>query len=224
MPDQFHYALFQAPLDFRPGEKWDYNNTGLALFSPFFQAATGQPLDHFVAAKIFKPIGIRPADWTWDYNGERPLPFSGLHITARALARFGLLVIRGGRWKDKQIVAADWLARAARPSQQLKKEYGYLWWNNSQGMWRGVPKDAFAAIGKFENDMLIVPSLDFCSSCGKSATRPATSTRSRPITCSGWRSRPATTAGKNPRPSRPKIRPMIRSRPRQPPIRVGRRR
>lgn len=55
---------------------------------------------------------------------------------------------------------AEWLARAARPSQQLKKEYGYLWWNNSQGMWRGVPKDAFAAIGKFENDVLIVPSLD----------------------------------------------------------------
>lgn len=158
--DQFHYAMFEAPLDFRPGEKWDYNNTGLALFSPFFQAATGQPLDHFVAAKIFKPIGIRPADWTWDYNGERPLPFSGLHITARALARFGLLVLRGGRWRDRQIVPAEWLAQAAQPSQQLKKEYGYLWWNNSQGMWRGVPKDAFAAIGKFENDLLIVPSLD----------------------------------------------------------------
>ncbi len=158
--DQFHYSMHEAPQEFSPGEKWDYNNTGLALLSPFFQAATRQRLDQFAAARIFKPIGIRPADWSWDSNSGFPLPFSGLRINARALARFGLLVLRGGRWKDKQIVPAEWLARAARPSQQLKKEYGYLWWNNSQGMWRGVPKDAFAAIGKFENDVLIVPSLD----------------------------------------------------------------
>ena len=158
--DQFHYAMFEAPQDFPPGEKWDYNNTGLALLSPFFQAATRQPLDQFVGNRIFKPIGIRTADWSWDANGGFPLPFSGLHINARALARFGLLVLRKGRWKEKQIVPADWLTQAVQPSQQLEKKYSYLWWNNSQGQWRHVPKDAFAAVGKFENDMLIVPSLD----------------------------------------------------------------
>lgn len=159
-PDQFRYSMLEAPLDFRPGEKWDYNNTGLALLSPLFQAAMGQPLDQFVGAKLFKPIGIRPTDWSWDHNADVPLPFSGLHITARGLARFGLLVLRGGRWKDKQIVSADWLARAVQPSQGLEKSYGYLWWNNTQGKWRGVPADAFGAIGKFENDLLIIPSLD----------------------------------------------------------------
>ena len=55
---------------------------------------------------------------------------------------------------------ADWLAAATRPSQSLEKSYGYLWWNNTTGKWPGVPADAFAAIGKFDNDMLIVPSLD----------------------------------------------------------------
>ncbi|HTU25575.1 MAG TPA: serine hydrolase, partial [Pirellulales bacterium] len=158
--DPFRYAMLEAPLDFHPGEKWDYNNTGLALLSPCFERATGQRLDEFVAARIFKPIGIRPVDWTWDEAGGLPLPYSGLHITARGLGRFGLLVLRRGRWKDRQIVPADWLARATRPSQDLEKNYGYLWWNNAQGKWRGTPSDAFAAIGKFENDLLIVPSLD----------------------------------------------------------------
>ncbi len=69
-------------------------------------------------------------------------------------------MLREGRWKDKEIVPSHWLARAVKPSQELEKSYGYLWWNNTAGKWPGVPADAFAALGKFENDMLIVPSLD----------------------------------------------------------------
>ena len=37
----------------------------------------------------------------------------------------------------------------------------YLWWNNTTGKkFPGCPKDAYAALGKFANNMLIVPSLD----------------------------------------------------------------
>ncbi|HEX4146705.1 MAG TPA: serine hydrolase [Pirellulales bacterium] len=158
--DPFSHAMLEAPLDARPGEKWDYNNTGLSLLTPLFHAATGQGIDEFLDARVFRPIGITPADWSWDRSADQPLPYSGLHITARALARFGLLVLRDGRWQKRQIVPAAWLASAARPSQSLKKEYGYLWWNNTQGKWPGVPADAFAAMGRFENEMLIVPSLD----------------------------------------------------------------
>ena len=160
IPDLFAYALLETPLDHRPGEKWDYNNTGLSLLTPLFRAATGQSIDQFLDARVFRPIGITAADWSWDRNADQPLPYSGLHITARALARFGLLVLRDGRWQKRQIVPADWLAAAVRPSQSLNKNYGYLWWNNNEGKWPGVPPDAFAAMGKFENDMLIVPSLD----------------------------------------------------------------
>jgi CubicO group peptidase (beta-lactamase class C family) len=159
-PDRFRYARLEAAQDFRPGEKWDYNNTGLTLLTPLFRAATGQPIDQFVDERIFKPIGITSADWTWDQNVDQPIPYSGLHITARALARFGLMVLRGGRWHQRQIVPADWLARAVQPSQELAKHYGYLWWNNTTGKWPGVPADAFAALGHLNNDMLIVPSLD----------------------------------------------------------------
>ncbi len=160
LPDRFAYALREAPIDFPPGEKWDYNNTGLSLLSPLFRAATGQGIDQFLDARVFRPIGIAPADWSWEQNAGLPVPYSGLSITARALARFGLLVLRSGRWQEQQIVPADWLAAAVRPSQSLEKSYGYLWWNNTASRWPGVPADAFAAMGRFDNDMLIVPSLD----------------------------------------------------------------
>lgn len=158
--DLFTYAITQAPMDFPPGTKWDYNNTGAALLGPMMRATTGQDIDAYLAEKMFAPIGIKPIDWSWDKQEGHAIPFSGLHITARALARFGLMTLREGRWQEKQIVPAAWVKQATSPSQPMNPRYGFLWWNNTTGAYHGVPKDAFAATGRFDNSMLIVPSLD----------------------------------------------------------------
>jgi glucose/arabinose dehydrogenase len=158
--DLFSYVLNELPMDFAPGEKWVYNNSGLSLLSPMVHKATGQNIDQLLDEQVFGKIGIARDDWTWDRRDGMPIPYSGLHITARALARFGLLALNKGQWRGKRLLSSDWVADAAAPSQDLNKSYGYLWWNNSMGAWSGVPRDAFAAMGKFGNSMLIVPSLD----------------------------------------------------------------
>ncbi|MBI3838640.1 MAG: PQQ-dependent sugar dehydrogenase [Planctomycetia bacterium] len=159
--DLFSFALSsQLPMDFAPGEKWEYNNSGLSLLSPVVHKATGQNVAQILDDQIFKKIGIPREDWTWEDRDRMPIPYSGLHITARSLARFGLLFLNKGAWQGKKLIAADWVAQASHTSQDLNKRYGYLWWNNSTGAWPGVPSDAYAAMGKFDNDMLIVPSLD----------------------------------------------------------------
>ena len=158
--DLFDYVLEELPMDFAPGEKWVYNNSGLSLLSPVVHKATGKNIDQLLDEQIFEKIGIARDDWTWDRRDGMPIPYSGLHITARALARFGLLALNKGQWRGKRLLSSDWMAEAARSSQDLNKAYGYLWWNNSQGAWSGVPRDAFAAMGKFGNSMLLVPSLD----------------------------------------------------------------
>jgi CubicO group peptidase (beta-lactamase class C family) len=158
---RFTYSLYEAPLDFEPGKKWDYNNTGLALLAPVLKQATGKQVDEVLKEKVFAKIGIGESDWTWDKNEDYSLPYSGLHITARSLARFGLLFLREGKWQSEQLVSAAWVKEATGPSQDLNPEYGYLWWNNTTGKkWPGVPKDAYAALGRAQNNMLIVPSLD----------------------------------------------------------------
>lgn len=161
MEKRFSYALFEAPMDHEPGKKWDYNNTGLAVLGPVLQTATGKQVDEILNDKVFTKIGIGESDWTWDKNEGTSLPYSGLHITARGLARFGLLFLREGKWRDEQIVAAAWVKEATGPSQEMNPEYGYLWWNNSTGKkFPGSPKDAYAALGRFQNNMYVVPSLD----------------------------------------------------------------
>ena len=158
--DLFSYALRTAPMDHEPGAKWDYNNTGLALLSPVFQKATGKHIDEFLSERVFLPIGIRSADWKWEHREGFALPYSGCHTTARSLGRIGLLVRHQGKWNDKQIVPAAWLTESIAPSQDLNKSYGYLWWNNTTNKWPGVPKDAYAALGKWDNNIFVAPGLD----------------------------------------------------------------
>jgi CubicO group peptidase (beta-lactamase class C family)/glucose/arabinose dehydrogenase len=158
--DLFSYVLGELPMDHAPGEKWDYNNAGLSLLGPVVHKATGQKIDELLDEKIFREIGIQRDDWTWEDRDGMPLPYSGLHITARALARFGLLALNKGQWRGTKLISSSWMSEATHASQSLNPRYGYLWWNNSTGAWPGVPADAFAALGRFDNDMLMVPSLD----------------------------------------------------------------
>jgi CubicO group peptidase (beta-lactamase class C family) len=158
--DLLPYILNDMPMDAAPGTKWEYNNTGLQLLSPIIKEATGQTIPELLDEGVFKKIGIKGEDWSWEERSGVPLVYSGLHITARSLARYGLLFLNGGMWNKNKVISADWVAEATRASQELNPRYGYLWWNNSNGAWPSVPKDAYAAMGKFSNDMLVVPSLD----------------------------------------------------------------
>jgi CubicO group peptidase (beta-lactamase class C family) len=158
--EQFSYAMRTAAMDHPPGTKWDYNNTGLALLSPVFHKATGKQIDEFLDERLFRPIGISASDLTWEHREGLALPYSGCHTTGRSLGRIGLLALHHGKWNDKQIVPAAWLRESVAPSQEFNKAYGYLWWNNTANQWPGVPADAFAALGKWDNDILVVPGMD----------------------------------------------------------------
>ena len=159
--DLFNYVLNELPMAAPPGNKWEYNNSGLSILGPV-DPQSDRP-EHCRAARraaCSQKIRIPRSDWTWDDRDGMPLPYSGLHITARSLARFGLLALNRGMWRGEKVISSDWVAEATHASQDLNKRYGYLWWNNSTGAWPGVPADAYAAMGKFDNDMLVVPSLD----------------------------------------------------------------
>jgi CubicO group peptidase (beta-lactamase class C family) len=69
-------------------------------------------------------------------------------------ARFGLLFLRNGKWGEKQLISKDWV-KSVQKSSTAKSDYGYLWWNNSQGSWEGVSKDVYYAAGFGENYIII---------------------------------------------------------------------
>ena len=158
--DLFDYVLNELPMVAEPGTKWQYNNSGLSLLSPVVHQATGKNIDELLDEHVFQKIGISSDSWSWEERDGMPTPYSGLHITARSLARFGMVFLNNGMWNKQKIISADWVAKATSPSQDLNAQYGYLWWNNEPDKWSDVPADAYAALGRFSNDMLVVPSLD----------------------------------------------------------------
>lgn len=46
------------PLDFQPGEKYAYSNSGYILLTAIVEKASGQPYAAFLADNIFKPLGM----------------------------------------------------------------------------------------------------------------------------------------------------------------------
>jgi len=48
-----------APLEFKPGERHDYSNTGYYLLGLVIERASGAKYGEYVKAKIFEPLGMR---------------------------------------------------------------------------------------------------------------------------------------------------------------------
>lgn len=154
-----------ATLSSEPGTFWDYSDPAFAHLGMAFTTLTGRQMRDYVAEKVFEPIGVESVSWDLQGVGTRFGPHTnahtGVHISARELARFGYLMLRGGRWHDRQVVPREWVGQATRPSQTLNASYGLAWWTNGNGtLWPDLPRDAFACLGLHCNACYVVPSLD----------------------------------------------------------------
>jgi CubicO group peptidase (beta-lactamase class C family) len=174
--DSGHYehALGKCPNRFgkwvdklvaEPGSKWDYSDPAFAHLSIMFSNITGMSMYEFVYQRILKEIGIEELSWDTAGGGGYLGPFSnahtGIHISARELARFGYLYLRRGIWNGKQLLPSWWIESATKSSQKLNPGYGYTLWVNTFGTkWLHAPKDAFSLEGYRSNHCYVIPSLD----------------------------------------------------------------
>ena len=107
----------------------------------------------------------------WYVTGEESIhPAYPFEVTARDLARFGLLMLRKGKWKDQQIIPADWVEESTRyhSDATLYKSdgYGYMWWvarnfNKYPHLPHvHIPEGSYSARGAGGHYVLIIPEYD----------------------------------------------------------------
>jgi CubicO group peptidase (beta-lactamase class C family) len=120
-----------------PGTFWFYNNWDFnALLTIFNQASTKDFFQLFFE-KIAQPLQMeqfRLQDASYFYDRQKSLhPAYLFRMSSLDLARFGLLYLRDGKWREQQILSPEWIRRSTQKhsifnARQPTRGYGYLWW------------------------------------------------------------------------------------------------
>lgn len=154
-----------------PGTFWYYNNWDFNVLGTIFEKKTKLKIGDAFYERIAKPIGMedfQPSD-VFYFGGPLSIhPAYHFEITARDLARFGLLYLRHGRWNGKQIVPEAWVEKSSHASEMVKANgvdrggYEYLWWVDYGGV--HFPEISlpgiYSARGNGAHYIFIIPTMD----------------------------------------------------------------
>lgn len=146
------------------GTRWSYHNVFQKLMD-VVAAASNQEFESYFNAKLKNKIGM---NGLWN-NG---VIFKVYYSNTRSMARFGLLALNKGKWKNEQIINETFFNESISTSQTINPSYGYLWWLNGktsyiipggQTVYQGLlvpnaPADMYAAMGAADQRIYVIPS------------------------------------------------------------------
>ena len=100
-----------------------------------------------------------PASCRYVGGPDSIYPAYVFYASARDLARFGLLYLRHGRWRDQQVIPAEWVDESTRPYSTTNSGsgYGYLWWTAAPGR---LPAGSYFAAGNGGQYVFLIPADD----------------------------------------------------------------
>lgn len=151
-----------------PGTVFKYNDVRVNILAYSLLQVWRKPLPMVLKEKIMDPIGSSTT-WRWygydnsfvNIDGIMMQSVSGgghhgggLFISAIDQARFGLLFLRNGKWKSRQLISEKWVKAVHLPST-TNKDYGYMWWMNTSKKWKYVSPDIYYALGAGGNYIVI---------------------------------------------------------------------
>ena len=119
--------LFDRPMQHKPGSVFDYSTGNTHILSAIIAQTTGKSLNNYGQQVLFAPLGLNSAYFDDDPQGISD-GGNGLHLTARDMARFGLLYLHNGVWQDKHLVPSEWVTQSTNIKTPKLARYGYQWW------------------------------------------------------------------------------------------------
>ena len=146
-----------------PGGGYSYATASIHLASRMLRHVTGMEMQTYLESRLAEPLGW--GRWGFGYRRAervRHTPGGG-GIVARPtdMLRFGYLLLKEGRWGDRQVVPAEYV-RHATSASPYNPHFPYsLQFNvNTGGEVPGLPRDAFWKSGSGGHVLYVVPSLD----------------------------------------------------------------
>lgn len=135
----YHAAADQDPEVLPPrgihavGEQWFYNNWSFNVLGVILQRLTGVPIAEDFSRRIALPLQMQdfhPQHFYFKTIPQSVHPAYKIRMSARDLARVGLLFLNEGRWRGVQLIPAEWIRRSIHPYTDLGRGagFGYSWW------------------------------------------------------------------------------------------------
>lgn len=156
-------GFLRVPFDDAEGTRHAYDNATTFVLARIVERVTGRGLPELLDERLFAPMGVEHAEWD-RVAGGAVYGFHGLHLTTEAVAAFGELLLRGGRWGDRQLVPREWVELATRHhvdtvpykddashDTDFARGYGYQVWRSRHG---------FHGHGAYGQQCVVVPSRD----------------------------------------------------------------
>ena len=133
-------ALRPARGSASPGSHWYYNNWDFNALGTILERATGKPVSDALRDDLAGVLGFEhftpAADTGLRYEPGSMHPAYTMRLSARDMARIGLLVLREGRWDARQVVPREWVVASLTSYTESARRgvgYGYLWWIGERG-------------------------------------------------------------------------------------------
>jgi CubicO group peptidase (beta-lactamase class C family) len=125
----------------RPGEFFYYNNWGFNVLGTIFEQQTQLSIGQAMEEWLAKPLGMK--HFRAKFVRYKSVAYSEhrqyiIYLSATDLARIGMMMANGGKWKGPQIVSENWVKLS---TQAYSKDpggnepcdgYAYLWWTDSR--------------------------------------------------------------------------------------------
>ena len=155
-----------------PGAVYEYNDVRVNVLALAALNVWRKPLPQVLKENVMDEIGASNA-WRWFgyensfvvIDGQIVQSVSGgghwgggMFISARDMARFGLLSLNRGRWNKKQILSEEFFSRAITPTK-AQPTYGFMnyFLNTDRKFYPNAPATAFAHIGNGTNVIYVDP-------------------------------------------------------------------
>jgi len=149
-----------------PGTVGRYCSGGIITAGRIVERAAGKSLPRFAQEALFGPLGIRPADWKWDFTLDRSQrnEFGQIYLRPRDMLKLGILIRQRGQWDGRRVMSTSWIdAAVARQSRIDDSDYGLgIWhrWYRVQTSAGDRRVDTIMLSGNGGQKVYLVPSLD----------------------------------------------------------------
>ena len=178
-PENVSIEEYKTRVHSEPGTTYKYNDVRVNVLAFAALQVWRRPLPQVLKEYVMDPIGASNT-WVWHgyYNswvvidGKRMQSVGGgahwgggMWISARDLTRFGLLMLRRGKWGNKQILSDAWITQALRPTKP-EPTYGFMNYflntATADGLrpWPNATPNTFCHMGNGTNAVCSIPEYD----------------------------------------------------------------